>query len=143
MKTVRSLVAAAVVTAFVALAGPSSVLAHGSDAEGESILRAYQYAIANVPGKTLTALIVDYVPGGKSPPHRHGSAFVVGYVLSGAVRSQLGGGESRVYHAGESWIEQPGAHHTVSENASDTESARLLAIFVADTKATDLVTRDE
>lgn len=109
----------------------------------ETITPAFAEAIANVPGKTMTALVVDYAPGGKSPSHRHGQAFVVGYVLSGAIRSQVNNGEERVYHAGEYWTEKPGAHHTVSENASATEPAKLLAIFVADTKDKNLVTFDK
>jgi hypothetical protein len=38
--------------------------------------------LPNVPGKSLTAVVVNYVPGGKSPKHQHaGSVFA--YVLSG------------------------------------------------------------
>jgi quercetin dioxygenase-like cupin family protein len=68
---------------------------------------------------------------------------VVGYVLSGAIRSRVNEGEERVYHASEYWTERPGVHHTVSENARATEPAKLLAIFVADTKARNLVTFDK
>jgi quercetin dioxygenase-like cupin family protein len=109
----------------------------------ETVTPAFAEAIANVPGKTMTALVVEYVPGGKSAPHRHGQAFVVAYVLSGAIRSRIDNGEERVFRAGESWTEKPGAHHMVSENASDTEPAKLLAIFVADTKDKNLVTFDK
>ncbi|RAS39203.1 cupin domain-containing protein [Paraburkholderia bryophila] len=121
----------------------SAPAASSATAPRETIAPAFVEPIANVPGKTMTALIVDYAPGGKTPAHRHGQAFVVGYVLSGAIRSQVDGGETHVYHAGEHWTEKPGAHHTVSENASDTEPARLLAIFVADSKDKDLVTVDK
>jgi hypothetical protein len=38
--------------------------------------------------------------------------------------------------------EQPGAHHRISENASTTEPAKLLAIFVADTNETELTRND-
>ena len=90
--------------------------------------------LPNVPGKTLTAVVVSYAPCGKSGPHRHaGSVFA--YVLSGMVRSQLEGGPVKVYRAGESWWEPPAAHHIVSANASPTEPARLLAVIVADTGA--------
>ncbi len=109
----------------------------------ETITPAFAEAIANVPGKTMTALVVDYAPGAKSPSHRHGQAFVVGYVLSGAIRSQVNDGDERVYHAGEYWTEKPGVHHTVSENASATEPAKLLAIFVADSKDKNLVMFDK
>jgi quercetin dioxygenase-like cupin family protein len=112
-------------------------------ASPETIALAFQDAIANVPGKTITAMVVSYAPGAKSAPHRHGSAFVVAYVLSGAIRSQINDGSKRVYHAGESWTEKPGDHHTVSENASSTQPAKLLAIFVADTKDKKLVTFDK
>ena len=68
-------------------------------------------------------------------PHRHGSAFVYAYVLQGTVRSRLAGEPVRTYHQGQNWFEQPGAHHLLTENASRTEPARLLVVFVADTGA--------
>lgn len=91
--------------------------------------------LPNVPGKTLTAVVVEYAPGGSSPVHRHaGSVFA--YVLSGQIRSQNSAtGPARVYRAGETFFEPPGSTHLVSANASDTEPASLLAIFVADDHA--------
>jgi quercetin dioxygenase-like cupin family protein len=88
--------------------------------------------LANVPGKTLTAVVVNYAPGGKSGEHHHaGSVFA--YVLSGAIRSENSAiGPSRVYKAGESFFEPPGSEHLVSENASTTEPASMLAVFIAD-----------
>jgi quercetin dioxygenase-like cupin family protein len=64
------------------------------------------------------------------------------YVISGAIRSQLEGEPARVYHAGETWSEAPGAHHTVSENASDAEPAELLAVFLVNTGDGPLTTED-
>ena len=55
------------------------------------------------------------------------------YVISGAIRSQVEGEPARVYHPGETWSEAPGAHHTISENASTTSTAELLAVFLVDT----------
>ncbi|MDR6206729.1 cupin domain-containing protein [Paraburkholderia sp. SIMBA_055] len=142
----HTLIAAATLAGFGMLATSQPALAADSTgqaaAAAETITPAFAEAIANVPGKKMTALVVDYAPGGKSSPHRHGKAFVVAYVLSGAIRSGVDGKEAQVFHAGEHWIEKPGAHHTVSENASDTEPARLLAIFVADTNDNKLVTFD-
>ena len=85
-----------------------------------------------MPGKSLTAVIVTYAPGGKSVKHHHaGSVFV--FVLSGAVQSESSStGPVKVYKAGESFFEPPGSEHLVSENASVTEPASLLAVFVAD-----------
>lgn len=121
---------------------PKGAIAATPNAPRETLAPAFQEAIANAPGKTITATIVNYPPGGKSIPHRHGSAFVVAYVLSGSIRSQVNDGKSRVYHAGEHWTEAPGVHHKVSENVSATQPAKLLAIFVADTKQKNLVVWD-
>src|ERR1700755_1391848 len=88
----------------------------------------------NVAGKSLEAVTVSYPPGAKSGPHHHAkSAFIMAYVISGAIRSQVEGDPARVYHPGETWSEAPGAHHTISENASATEPAELLAVFLVDT----------
>jgi quercetin dioxygenase-like cupin family protein len=120
-----------------------AITAQAAATEHEIVTPAFAHTIPNVPGKTITALMVTYKPGGTSLAHRHGSAFVVAYVLSGVIRSQLEGGEAKVYHAGESWTEAPGAHHVVSDNASRTESASLLAIFIADNSDKQLVTYDK
>jgi quercetin dioxygenase-like cupin family protein len=104
----------------------------------------FNLPIPNIPGKSITALVVNYPPGGGTPPHHHApSAFITGYVLEGAVRSQVDDGPVKVYHVGEYFTENPGAHHRVSENASKTEPARLLAIFVVDTNEAPLTTLDK
>ena len=75
--------------------------------------------------------------------HRHaGSAFIYAYVLSGAIRSQVDDEPARVYRAGEAWFENPGAHHRVSANASNTEPARLLAVFIVDAADQQLMIPD-
>jgi len=61
-------------------------------------------------------------------------------VLKGAIRSQVNDGPVKVYRAGESFSENPGDRHGVSANASATEPARLLAVFVVDTSETNLTT---
>lgn len=88
--------------------------------------------LPNVPGKRLTVVRVNYGPGGKSESHAHAGT-VFAYVLSGEMRSENSvTGPVRVYKAGEGFFEPPGSVHKVSENASATEPASLLAIFVAD-----------
>ena len=97
----------------------------------------------NVSGKSLVGVTVSYPPGAKSGAHHHAkSAFIMAYVISGAIRSQVEGEPARVYHAGETWNESPGAHHTISENASATEPAELLAVFLLDTGDGPLTTDD-
>ena len=127
------LAAAALLVGCITLAGPASRAAGEHNAEKISPVIAQ--ALPNVPGKTLTAVVVTYAPGGKSAKHHHaGSVFA--YVLSGAIRSETSGaGPARVYKAGEGFFEPPGSEHLVSENASATEPASLLAVFVADSGA--------
>src|SRR6478672_720908 len=100
--------------------------------------------LPNVPAKSLRVVLVEYGPGGGSPSHRHpSSAFIYARVLEGAIRSKVNEAPERTYQAGESWIEKPGDHHQVSHNASDTEPAKLLAIFVVDTSDREIVIRDK
>ena len=101
--------------------------------ELETVKPVFQLAIPTMPGKQLIAVVVSYPPGGKSPPHRHAkSAFIYAYVLSGAIRSGINSGRPVIYHTGDSFHEEPGAHHSVSENASNSQPASLLAVFVVD-----------
>ena len=120
----------------------SAAAAHG--AVQESVRPAFTQAIPNLPGKTLTSVIVSYPPGVSSSPHTHArSAYIYAFVISGAIRSKVDDGPAMVYRAGESWSEAPGAHHVVSENASATVPASLLAVFIADTGDTSLTTPDK
>jgi quercetin dioxygenase-like cupin family protein len=120
---------------------PTAGSKHGAPLR-ETVTVAADKPIPNLPGKRLVTHIVDYPPGASSVPHRHGSAFVYAYVLSGAVRSQVDNEPVRVYRPGETWFENPGSYHRVSENASATEPARLLAVLIVDAAAKQLVIPD-
>ncbi len=62
--------------------------------KAETVTPVFNKALPNVEGKNLTAALVSYPPGAKSPSHRHASsAFIFAYVLSGEIRSQVDGGE--------------------------------------------------
>jgi quercetin dioxygenase-like cupin family protein len=105
----------------------------GTSGFDETVRPVFERAIPNIPGKSLIAVEVIYPPGGKSAPHFHTkSAFIYAHVLSGAIRSQVDGEPAKVYQVGEGFYENPGSHHRVSENASDTEPASLLAVFITD-----------
>ncbi len=131
--------ASCIAVALAAISGP----ALAADPAREAVAPAFAYPISNVPGKTMTALVVTYPPGAKTPAHRHGKSFVIGYVLEGSIRSKLNNGQERVYRAGESWTENPGDRHSVSENASATEPAKILAMLVHNNKAKDLLTFED
>jgi quercetin dioxygenase-like cupin family protein len=89
------------------------------------------YALPNVPGKRVTIVRVFYGPGGFTRPHRHAGS-VTAYVTKGEIRSQLGGGPVEIFKVGQSFFEPPGSTHMISANASNTEPAELVAVFVAD-----------
>lgn len=128
----------AVACAAVALGIATPAAAHGT---AETVTPIFQHVIPNIPGKSLIAVVVDYAPGAASVAHKHAaSAFIYAYVVSGDIESQVDDGPKRVYHAGESFFEEPGAVHRTSRNASDTQPAKLLAVFVADSGDKPLTT---
>jgi quercetin dioxygenase-like cupin family protein len=89
------------------------------------------YALPNVAGKRVTIVRVFYGPGGFTRAHHHAGS-VTAYITKGEIRSQLGGGPVETFKVGQSFFEPPGATHLVSANASNTEPAELIAVFVAD-----------
>ncbi|MFC7397278.1 cupin domain-containing protein [Chelatococcus sp. GCM10030263] len=125
---------AIIATICVAFALSMPVPTSARDGEAETVAKNFEATIPNIPGKSLIAVEVNYAPGAASPSHTHAkSAFIYAYVISGAVESKVNDGATRIYRAGESWSEPPGATHSISRNASKTEPAKLLAVFVLDT----------
>jgi quercetin dioxygenase-like cupin family protein len=109
----------------------------------EQVKPVFEHVIPNVEGKSMVAVVVTYPPGGKSLAHHHArSAFIYAYVLSGA-RSQVDDEPAKVYQVGEGFYEMPGSHHRISENASDSNPASLLAVFVVDSKDKPLTIPDK
>lgn len=107
--------------------------------EGAKVILVYDHQLPNVPGKSMRGVLVEYAPGGFSEGHTHPvSAFIYATVLEGAIRSQVNDGPATVYKAGESFSELPGDRHGISENASKTQPAKLLAVFVVDTAQQEL-----
>jgi quercetin dioxygenase-like cupin family protein len=124
-----------------ALAFSMACAVSAQDGEAQTVTKNFEAAIPNIPGKSMIAVEVDYAPGAASAPHTHAkSAFIYAYVISGAIESKVNDGETRIYRAGESWSERPGDIHSISRNASKTEPAKLLAVFVLDTNDDPLTT---
>ncbi|MBB4865002.1 quercetin dioxygenase-like cupin family protein [Pseudomonas nitritireducens] len=94
--------------------------------------------LADMPGKVVTTLQVDFPPNGYSPAHRHPGA-VTAIVLSGQVRSQMQGLPAQTYSAGQTWFEPSRELHLFAENPSASEPARLLAVIVSDEHCGPLV----
>jgi quercetin dioxygenase-like cupin family protein len=117
-----------------AVSGALAPLCVTANAEGSPLDKVEpidSYALPNVRGKRVTIVRVSYGPGGFSRPHRHAGS-VTAYITKGEIRSQLGGGPVETFKVGQSFFEPPGSTHLVSANASNTEPAELIAVFVAD-----------
>ena len=85
--------------------------------------------LSDIPGKEGDMLIVEYPPGSVDPVHRHNAnAFI--YVLEGSVVMQVKGGEPVTLQPGQTFYEGPNDIHVVGRNASKTEPAKLLVVFV-------------
>jgi quercetin dioxygenase-like cupin family protein len=103
-----------------------------SDVNSQNVVEPItSHALPNVAGKRVTVVRVFYGPGGFTPPHFH-SGSVTAYITKGEIRSRLDSGPVETFKVGQSFFEPPGSKHMVSANASTTEPAELIAIFVAD-----------
>jgi len=124
-----------------AIVSVTAASADDASIDKSKVTLVYDHVLPHVPGKSIRGVLVEYEPGGSSPGHTHpNSAFIYATVLEGEIRSQVNDGPVNTYRAGESFSENPGDRHGVSENASTTKPARLLAVFVVDTKETTLTT---
>ena len=133
----RTIIATTCAALAFSMVGP--IYAH--DTGAQTVTKNFEAAIPNIPGKSLIAVEVNYAPGAASAPHTHAkSAFIYAYVISGVIESKVNDSETRIYRAGESWSEPPGATHSISRNASKTEPAKLIAVFVLDTNDKALTT---
>ncbi len=101
-----------------------------SSAAQESIATAlFQTDLPDIEGREAVILEVEYPPGVASASHRHNAHTFV-YVLEGTVVMQVAGGEPQTLVAGQTFYESPDDVHTVSRNASDTEPAKILVLFI-------------
>jgi quercetin dioxygenase-like cupin family protein len=86
-------------------------------------------ALADIPGKEVLMITVDYAPGGADPIHRHDAhAFV--YVLEGSIVMQVEGGKEVTLKPGDTFYEGPDDLHTVGRNASKTQPAKFVVVLV-------------
>ncbi|MDA3627631.1 cupin domain-containing protein [Saccharopolyspora sp. WRP15-2] len=137
MRIAGGFLVVAVLAGVTACSGPDqpagSTPPVASQPPAETLTPLLEQALPNAQGKTFTSAVVDFPPGARAQPHRHGEAFVYAYVLEGTVRSRLDDEPVSTYRQGENWVEQPGAHHVLTENTSPTDRARLLVVFVSNT----------
>ena len=136
--TLPRFIYALILCALIATVGVGSGIAAD---EGPKVTLVFDHALPNVPGKSIKGVLVEYGPGVKSSAHTHPkSAFIYATVLEGAIRTSVNNGPAVIYRAGQNFPEMPGDRHTLDENASKTEPAKLLAVFVVDTDEKELTT---
>jgi quercetin dioxygenase-like cupin family protein len=115
------------------IAPPHITAARAKSARARDVI---SQPLPKLNGDQLTVHMVEvhFNPGEQSKPHSHPCP-VIGYVLEGAVRMQVKGGEEKIYRVGESFYEAPNGVHLLSANASQSLPARFLATFVCDHQA--------
>ena len=85
--------------------------------------------LADYPGKEGRMVEVSYPPGAQDMVHRHDAhAFV--YVLQGQIVMQVKGKLAVTLKAGQTFYEGPTDIHVVGRNASTTEPARFVVVFL-------------
>jgi quercetin dioxygenase-like cupin family protein len=112
---------------FVAL---SPFTASFADAAGDPVVTPLMLKeLADISGKEVLMITVDYPPGGADPVHRHDAhAFV--YVLEGSIVMQVKGGKEVTLTPGQTFYEGPRDIHTVGRNASSTKPAKFVVFLL-------------
>ncbi|HTY55862.1 MAG TPA: cupin domain-containing protein [Candidatus Binataceae bacterium] len=80
-------------------------------------------------GKVVNIVTVVFPPGVEETPHRHPGP-VFGYVLEGALVTQVEPGKVVTYQKGDAWYEPPMHIHSVARSASKTRPAKILALLI-------------
>ena len=110
-----------------------NIMAHGNGQDIERKLLS-STALPNLPNHSLTSVVIELKPGSSAPSHKH-EGFVFVYVIKGKVLSQLNQADPVAYASGDNWVEHPGDQHAITRNLSKNESAKILAVFVAENGA--------
>lgn len=86
-------------------------------------------ALADIPGKEVLVITVDYAPGVVEHAHRHDAHGFI-YVLEGSIVMGVKGGKEVTLLPGQSFYEGPHDIHTVGRNASKTKPAKFLVFLL-------------
>jgi quercetin dioxygenase-like cupin family protein len=85
--------------------------------------------LVSAPGKEITMITVEYMPGGVDPIHTHNAQALI-YVLEGEIVMQVKGGPETTLKPGQTFYEGPEDVHIVGRNASKTKPAKFVVFFV-------------
>ncbi len=98
-------------------------------AQEPNVVTVMSKELADIPGKEVVMITVEFPPGGSDPVHRHYAHGFI-YVLEGSVVMQVKGGKEVTLTPGQSFYEGPEDVHVVGRNASTTRPAKLLAVLL-------------
>ena len=87
--------------------------------------------LADVPGRELSMISIEYPPGSTDPVHTHHAQALV-YVLEGSIVMQVRGGAPVTLTPGQTFYEGPDDVHIVGRNASQNVPAKFLVFLVKD-----------
>jgi quercetin dioxygenase-like cupin family protein len=101
----------------------------GQTAPQPVVVPVMQKDLADLPGREMVMLSVEYPPGTVEHIHRH-DAYAFVYVLEGTIVEQVTGGKEVTLTPGQTFYEGPNDVHTVGRNASTTKSAKFVVVMV-------------
>ena len=88
-----------------------------------------QKDLADLPGREMLMLAVEYPPGTVEHIHRH-DAYAFVYVLEGTIVEGVRGGKEVTLTPGQTFYEGPNDVHTIGRNASTTKPAKFVVVLV-------------
>lgn len=112
---------------FIACSAPLAQPVHA--APEPVVVPVMQKDIADMSGKEMVMITVEYPPGAVESVHRH-DAYAFVYVLEGSVIEQVRGGKKVTLTPGQTFYEGPNDVHIVGRNASATKPAKFVAVLL-------------
>ena len=113
----------------VLLAGLLTGVAGRLVAQEPSVTPLLTKALADIPGREVLMLMVEYPPGGSDPVHRHDAHGFI-YVVEGSVVMQVKGGKEVTLKPGETFYEDTDDIHVIGRNASKTRPAKFVVFLL-------------
>jgi quercetin dioxygenase-like cupin family protein len=93
------------------------------------VIPAMQKDLADLPGREMLMLTVEYPPGTLEHIHRH-DAYAFVYVLEGSIIEGVRGGKEVTLTPGQTFYEGPDDVHTVGRNASASKPAKFVVVML-------------
>ena len=111
------------------LAGSAQLTAPAHAAPQPIVAPVMQKDLADMPGREMLMLSVEYPPGAVEHIHRH-DAYAFVYVLEGTIVEGVRGGKEVTLTPGQTFYEGPNDVHIVGRNASTTKPAKFVVALV-------------